>query len=374
MHFSDIIGQEHTKQYIHKLIDEERVPHALLIAGAEGTGKFALGLALAQKLACENPTATDVCGVCKACKKYEKLEHPDLHFVYPVITSKNNTKPVSTDYFSQWKSYLKDNSYLSIHAWSEYLQAENKQPMIYASESDAIVKKLAMKPYESKYQVLIIYLPERMNLSCANKLLKMIEEPPENTKFILISEAPDQIITTILSRCQIIHVPKIDTPNLINALMQRYGLTETNAKSCARISNGNYIKAVEIIQSNEETAYFLELFIKLMRFAYKREVAQLKNWSEDIHGIGREKQKNFLQYALHLLRENFILNLKTEELSYLTIEEHNFSVKFSAFINERNIVQLFEELEKAQRHIEQNVYAKMVFFDLALQVILLLKS
>ncbi len=374
MQFSDIIGQENTKAYIHKLIQSERVPHALLLAGPEGNGKFALAMALAQRLACQNPSEHDVCGTCPGCTKYQKLEHPDLHFVYPVIKHKSSDKPVSTDFFPQWKNYLAKHKYLSIHDWMDYLDAENKQPMIYESESGAIVKKFAMKPYESEYQVMIIYMPERMNITCANKLLKLIEEPPQKSKFILVSENPQQIIATILSRCQIINIPKIDTESLTLALQNERQIDEETARSIARISNGNYVKSTEILDHNEENAYFLTQFIALMRLAYQRKIIDLKAWSDEMHSIGRERQKSFFQYALNLLRENFILNLQTPELNYLTMEEADFSTKFSRFINERNIIELLEEFDKAQMHIEQNVYAKMVFFDLSLQVILLLKS
>lgn len=374
MYFDQIIGQEHSKKYLLKLIHENRVPHAFLLSGPEGSGKMALAIAFAQYLACHNPTENEVCGACPACKKYEKLEHPDLHFVYPVVTSSSVKKPVSRDYFPQWKAYVSESPYVSVQTWMQHLGSENKQPMIYAHESEAILKMLSMKPYESENQVMIIYLPERMNIACSNKLLKLVEEPPQKTIFILVTENADQILTTILSRCQIINVPKIHTDILTTKLQQQFEMDQDTAKSISRISNGNYTKALDMVHSNQEHAFYLEQFITLMRLAYKRDIYPLKKWSDEMHGIGRERQKNFLQYTVRLLRENFIMNLNTENLNYLTVEEQNFSVKFSRFINERNITQLFEEIEKAQRHVEQNVYAKMVFFDLALQVILLLKS
>lgn len=374
MQFNQIIGQEHTKDYLLKLIHENRVPHAIMLSGPEGNGKLALALTFAQYLACTAPTENDVCGTCPACRKYAILEHPDLHFVYPVVTSPRFKKPISTDYFPEWKSYLLENPYVSVQTWMQHLEVENKQPMIYAHESEAIIKMLSMKPYESEYQVMIIYLPERMNIACSNKLLKLIEEPPQKTIFLLVTENTDQILTTILSRCQIINIPKIENEVLSKTLQKEFDLNESMAFSISRISNGNYTKALDTIHRNEENAYYLEQFITLMRRSYKREILPLKKWSDEMHRIGRERQKNFLQYMVRLLRENFMLNLKTEELNYLTIEEQNFSIKFSRFINEKNIIPLFEEVEKAQRHIEQNVYAKMVFFDLSLQVILLLKS
>ncbi len=374
MHFSQIIGQEHSKEYLLKLIHENRVPHAFLLAGPEGNGKLALAIAFAQYMACHNPAANDVCGVCPACVKYQKLEHPDLHFVYPVVTSSSIKKPVSRDYFPQWKAYLTESAYVSVQTWMQHLGSENKQPMIYAHESEAILKMLSMKPYESEYQVMIIYLPERMNIACSNKLLKLVEEPPQKTVFILVTENADQILATILSRCQIINVPKIATEVLTATLQKQFGIAEGEAQSISRISNGNYTRALDMINSNQDNAFYLDQFITLMRLAYKRDIHPLKKWSDEMHAIGRERQKNFLQYTLRLLRENFIMNLNTENLNYLTVDEQNFSVKFSRFINERNIMQLFEEIEKAQRHIEQNVYGKMVFFDLSLQVILLLKS
>ena len=385
MQFSEIIGQQEIKNRFIRTVKEQRIPHAQLLRGPDGIGKLALAIAYAQYICCENRTETDSCGVCPSCVKYKKLAHPDLHFVFPVIKPQGRTSVVCDDFIADFRSMILENKYFSVNEWYARISGDAKQGMIYGNESQEIIRKLSLKTYESEYKVMIIWLPEKMNLTCSNKLLKILEEPPEKTVFLLVSNVPDEIITTILSRTQHVNIPKLSVDDIMIALLKDTDIeiTQHDALNIARISNGSYISAKSIFEEDDENKLNFERFVMIMRLAWqvgnKKDHASLKTlkkWSEDMAtaAVGRERQKNFLQYAQRLTRENFILNLNEPDLNYLTNYESDFSRKFSPFINERNVEELMSEFALAERHIEQNVNAKMVFFDLVLKVIMLLKK
>jgi DNA polymerase-3 subunit delta' len=371
--FNEVIGQQSAKELLLKMVEENRIPHALMLCGPHGCGSLALALAFAHYLLCPNSKDGEPCGTCSTCYKLRKLEHLDLHFSFPVI-NKNSGGESSTseDYMQAWRGMLVENAYIDINQWLNYIGAENKQARIMASESDRIQSRLAMKSFEGEYKVLIMWLPERMNTECANKLLKIFEEPPTKTVFILVSEDPDALLPTILSRVQRINLKKIDDESMAQALMQRHFLDETRARGVAHIANGDYIKAQEVLHTNEEEELFFDLFVQLMRLSYMRRIKDMKIWSEQVAGMGRERQKHFLTYSQRLLRENFMYNFHRPELVYMNQRESDFSTKFARFINERNVIKIMNELDLAQRDIEQNVNAKMVFFDFALKMIVLL--
>lgn len=373
MRFSDIIGQDDIKKRLIKSIKDGFIPHAQLFCGPEGIGKVALAIAYAQYLNCENPSENDSCGVCPSCSKYNQLAHPDLHFVYPIIKKAAKKKEVCDDYITDWREFVKKNPYFNLSQWLAFIEAENSQGLIYAKESEEIIRKLSLKIYEAKYRVMIIWMPEKMHESCANKLLKIIEEPFDNTVFLLVSENPDQIINTIQSRCQRINIHGVDRDSIIRALHQQYNISDEMANDIAHIANGSYLKAVETISLNEEHKFFFNLFITMMRSSYARDIKQIKSIGNELAAIGRERQKNYLVYAQRMVREYFVKNLQHPEMVYLNKEEADFGVRFSPFINERNIIDFMEELALAERHIEQNVNAKMVFFDLCLKITMLIK-
>jgi DNA polymerase-3 subunit delta' len=254
------------------------------------------------------------------------------------------------------------------------LGVENQQPMIYERESGEILHKLSMQSREGGWKIVIMWLPEKMREDCSNKLLKIIEEPPHKTLFLLVSEEPDKIISTILSRTQRVDVPRIAREDVENALMARYGLTFDNAKLIAHQCAGNWDKAEELLSISEERALYLELFMQLMRTAYARNIRDMKSWSEQVAGLGRERQKRLLDYCQRMIRENFIMNFKEDEMLYMSQVERDFSVRFSPFVNERNIFGIMDELSEAQKHVEQNVNAKMVFFDMALRMTVWIKN
>lgn len=372
MFFKDVIGQEDAKQRLIREVNEGKIPHARLFCGGEGIGKLPLAIAYARYLSCEHRSETDACGTCPNCMKYNKLAHPDLHFVFPVIKKKSGKDTVSDDFLPEWRELLESTSYFNFGLWLKEMGAENQQAQIYVKESDEILRKLSLKSSQGGYKVMIIWLPEKMNVDCSNKLLKLLEEPPAQTVFLLVSEEPDRLLTTILSRTQRFQLHGISEQSIADTLKQRFGLQETDAQSIAHRSEGNFLKALETIHLNEENRLFFELFVSLMRLSYQRKIREMKQWSETVAGLGRERQKNFLAYCQRMIRENFIYNFKDPSLVYLSNEEQNFSSRFSPFVNERNVMGIMDELSEAQRHIEQNVNARMVFFDFSLKMIVLL--
>jgi DNA polymerase-3 subunit delta' len=356
-----------------------------LLCGKEGVGKLALALAFVRYLNCTNRSETDACGVCPSCVKMNKFIHPDVHFVFPIIKIEKSKKIVCDDFLPEWRNFLSENTYFSYNQWLETLGDTNKQASIYTKESDEIARKLGFKSYEAEYKTMIIWFPEKMHQDCANKLLKLLEEPPEKTLFLLVSEQPDEIILTIQSRAQRINVRSIPQEEMIPALQQRFALSEGDARAIAHISEGSFTRAAEIVSLNNDTVFFSEQFAELMRSAYRvgfitKPVEKsiglkgLKTWSEQMAGEGRERQKAFLSYSQHMIRENFILNLKQPQLNYMTAGESSFASKFHRFINEKNISGLMNEFGLAEAHIGQNINAKMVFFDLALKSIMLLRN
>ncbi len=370
MKFSRIPGQ---KEIISRLIcsvREERVSHAQLFTGPEGCGSFALALAYAMYISCEDRTESDSCGTCKSCVKYEKLIHPDLHFVFPVIKDKKNNEPVSDYYIEQWREFVKRSSWLSINNWLDSIEVGNAQGLIFASEAAEIIKKLSFKTYESDFKIMIIWLPEKMHPATANKLLKMIEEPPEKTLFLLVSDEPDKIIPTIVSRCQLIRVPRFTDEEIKNFIISEFNTDEKKADEISRVSNGNIIRAVEFHENEDPSLRNLDYFKSLMRSAYKRDIISLINWSEEIAATGREAQKNFITYSLRILRENLMLSLDQLEnrLVFLSGDEASFSENFHPFINQNNIYRLSDEFNLAFSHVEANGNAKIIFLDLALKV------
>lgn len=371
MFFKDIIGQNDIKQRLISAANEGIIPHSQLICGPEGVGKLALALAYAQYLNCEDRQPDDSCGKCPSCIKYGHLVHPDLHFVYPVV--KKDKKELCDDYISDWRDFLNQNTYFSLGQWLSYIGADNAQGIIYAKESESIIRKLSLKIYEAKYKTMIIWLPEKMHEACANKLLKIIEEPTLDTVFLLVSNSPDNIIGTIQSRSQRINVRGVRDEDIITALEGDYNITEEDAKSVAHIARGSYLKAMETISLDEDHKFFFNLFVQMMRSSYAKNIKSIKSIGDELAFIGREKQKEYLGYVQRMIREYFAYNLKQPEMVYLNNEESDFGVKFAPFINERNIIDFMNELSLAERHIEQNANAKMVFFDLCLKVTMLLK-
>lgn len=373
MFFKDIIGQEAVKNHLRQTAQMGIVPHAQLFTERGGAGAFPLALAYARYLNCTERTETDACGHCPSCVKFNALAHPDLHFVFPIVAKKEKKKEVCDDYLPEWRAFLQGNPYFGLDQWLEAMDAGNSQALIYSKESDEILRKLNLKIYEAEYRVLMVWLPEKLHPTCANKLLKLIEEPPMRTVILMVSEQPDFILGTILSRAQRIPLPPIDDIALAEALKSRFSLLAEDAQQIAHLASGNYLKAVEAISLSKENQFYLEQFKGMMRNSWARNVKGMKEMADLLAGIGRERQKHFLAYCQHLIRENFIYRFQAPDMTYMNYEETTFSVKFSPFVNERNVFDIMDQLDLAARHIEQNVNAKMVFFDLSLQLTVLIK-
>ena len=375
MYFKDIIGQENTMAILRQAVAEGRVPHAQLICGPDGTGKLAMAIAYARYLCCAHRNGEDACGECPSCKKFDKLVHPDLHFAFPIYKKDSNNKnPHSDDFIDKWRQAVVENPYMNLNQWMDYIGTENQQGLIYASQSEEIIRKLTLKSSEGGYKVMIIWMAEKMNAECSNKLLKMIEEPPAQTVFLLVAENPDLLLPTIQSRVQRLALRPIEEETITRALCERYGLVETDARQIAHASAGNWLQAVETIHIGNRSKEHIELFMTLMRKSYMRDLKGMRQWADSVAAMGREPQKNFLVYCQRMIRETFICNFHRPEINYMNIDEANFTSRFAPFVNEKNIFGIMDELSEAQRHIEQNVNAKMVFFDLALKMIMLLKQ
>ncbi len=363
MLFSEIIGQQAIKERLIRSVNEGRISHAQLFLGPQGSGSLALALAYAQYISCKNKLENDSCGICPSCVKLNKLVHPDLHFVYPVALSKN--VKTSTDVAAEWREAFLDNPYITLFNWFELLEAENKQAVIGVEESAEILRKLSLTTYEAEYKIMIIWQAEKMNQQAANKLLKILEEPPDKTLFLLVCESEDQLLRTIVSRTQLIKILKISDADLIQALVERNEISPEDAEKTAHLADGNYSEALLLIKENENAGQNLARFQKLMRASLKFDPKAVLTWIDEIADAGRERQKNFLNYALHIIRESLVLNYGNASLVKLGASEQEFVQKFSPFIHSSNTEQFIEELNKAHYHMERNANAKILFMDLA---------
>jgi DNA polymerase-3 subunit delta' len=366
MAFEQVIGQLEVQQRLTQMVSEGRLPHAIMLCGPQGCGKKALAIGFAQMLLAR--TANDEAML-------RKLEHPDLHFTYPTIklpSMGSDHKPVSDDFAKEWHELVMGGLYFTMTEWLEQMGGENQQAIITAGESDELVRKLSLKSSQGGYKISLVWLPERMNTECANKILKLLEEPPSQTVFIMVSEEPDRLLETIRSRVQRIDVKRIADDDIRKALVEKRGLTEDMAQRITRMANGNWLKALQMLSADSENELFLDMFQSLMRLAYQRKVKDLKTWSERMAAMGRERQKRFLEYFLRLVRENFMYNFQQPDLCYMTQREEDFARNFARFINEANVLPITDLANVAIRDIGQNANAKIVFFDFALQMIVLL--
>ena len=358
MNFEQVIGQREAQERLMQMVSEGRLPHAIMLCGPQGCGKLALAIGFACYLL-----------------KSNSLQHPDLHFTYPTIklpSMSSDHKPVSDDFAQEWHELITAGLYFTMNEWLEQMGGENQQAIITAGESDDLLRKLSLKSSQGGYKVSVIWLPERMNIECANKILKLLEEPPSQTVFLMVCEEPDRLLETIRSRVQRIDIKRIADDDIREALIQKRGLTEDMATRITRMANGSWLKALEMLSADSENELFLDQFQMLMRLAYQRKVKELKSWSEHMAAMGREKQKRFLEYFLRLIRENFMFNFQQKELCYMTQREEDFARNFARFINEGNILPITDLANLAIRDIGQNANAKIVFFDFALRMIVLL--
>ena len=379
MLFSDILGQNHIKSHLTQSVDNGRIPHAQLFIGREGCGTLPMAIAYAQYILCNNTAGENNLGNAACNSKFNTISHPDLHFAFPVTTNDRvKNHPVSNHFMNEWRQLLDQQPYGNLFDWYKLLGVDNKQGQIGVDEAHDIVKSLALKSYEGGYKVMIIWMAEKMNTACANKLLKLIEEPPSKTIFILIAEDEEQIINTIKSRCQILHFPPLAENVIKQALIKKYNLELAVATKIAHQANGNYNKACDLIYQDSEDLQFEEWFVFWIRSAFKAKgnktaIHDLMTWSEEIARTGRETQKQFLLFCLEYFRQALLLNYKTPELVYIEPKAINFELdKFAPFIHNANVLDISNELQDAIYHIERNGNSKIILTDLSIKLTRLL--
>lgn len=374
MHFSEIIGQEHLKNHLIKSANAGRIPHAQLFVGPEGTGTLAMAIAYAQHILCKSSDSTN--DYDQSCLlKFNSLSHPDLHFVYPTVTTSTvKTKPKSVDYLLEWREFLKQNPYGSLFDWLNFLEAGNKQGEIRVDDAQEIVKLLSLKSFEGGYKIMIIWMADKMNIAASNKLLKLLEEPTDKTLFILIAESEEDILQTILSRCQILHFNALDENSIAEKLYNDFNIEQREAKKIAHQAQGNFNKALKLINADGEELAFEEWFVEWVRAAFRAKgnasaINDLLLWSEKIAALGRETQKKFLDFCIEMFRQALLLNYQTTSLVYMEPKVAKFKLEnFAPFVNGNNIDAIFTELSDAIYHIERNGNAKIILTDLSIKL------
>jgi DNA polymerase-3 subunit delta' len=375
MQFSEILGQEFIKNHLTKSADLGRIPHAQLFVGPEGSGTLPMAIAYAQYVLCNNHNGENT-GDNESCNiKFQKISHPDLHFVYPTVTTeKVDKKPKSIDFITDWRLFLAQNPYGSLFDWYAVLGVQNKQGEIRVDDAGEVLKTLALKSYEGGYKVMIVWMADKMNIAASNKLLKLLEEPPEKTIFILISENEEDIIQTIRSRCQVLHFNGLSEKIIADALVSREQIEPKLALKIAHQSQGNYNKALHLLNDDSEEFPFEQWFVTWVRAAFKAKgnaaaIQDLILWSEQIATLGRETQKKFLQFCIEMFRQALLLNYETQPLVYMEPKVEKFKLEnFAPFVNGSNINDIFKELSDAMYHIERNGNAKIILTDLSIKL------
>ena len=362
MLFRTVIGQEPAKAQLRQMVSQQRLPHALLLLGPPGSGKLALALALAQYVLCEQPSTAEACGQCRNCVKAGKLIHPDLHFSYPTV----GTNVTSDAFLTQWRSALTQNPYLDINQWLQLIGAENRQGNINKEECVQIIRKLSLKTYEARYKILVMWLPEHLGKE-GNRLLKIIEEPPDNTVFILVAEDPEQILGTILSRCQIVKVQPLSDEDVVNGLLQQETLHDrAKAQSIAQLASGNFNEALNL--AGEQINDKADLFLDWLRKAYQGNGVALVKWVDQFAKLGRENQKHLIRYGLHFLREFMLLKLSGEARVRLLPAELDTARKLTPLIGLDQLDHLVTLLNDCAYHVERNANPKVLFLDASIRM------
>ncbi|KAA1244308.1 DNA polymerase III subunit [Aquimarina sp. RZ0] len=379
MLFSEILGLTHIKSYLTTSVDRGRIPHAQLFVGANGSGTLPMAIAYAQYILCQNEAGENTGGNHSCNIKFDHLAHPDLHFAYPVATNDKIKKhPTANHFAEEWRTFINKNPYGSIFDWHILLGIEKKQGQIGVDEALDVVKKLSLKSYEGGYKVMLIWMADKMNIAASNKLLKLIEEPPEKTVFILITEDEEQLIQTIRSRCQVLHFPALGEQVIKDAIQKEGDLSDSEALKIAHQANGDYSKALHLLHHDGGDDQFEDWFIQWVRTAFrakgnKSAVNDLISWSESIAGSGRETQKKFLSYCLDFFRQAMLLNYGAKDLVFLEPKTNGFKLEnFAPFIHGANIMDISNELQDAIYHIERNANAKIVLTDLSIKLTRLL--
>lgn len=374
MDFSEVIGQKHLKAHLTKSVETGRIPHAQLFVGTAGSGVLPMAIAYASEILC-NTHQKDSQAYHNCVQKTAKLTHPDLHFIYPVNTNDSVKKnAVSANFTEEWRDFVNQNPYASLFDWLQALGIENKQGNISVNEAQDLLKTLSLKAYEGGYKIMIIWMADKMNVECSNKILKIVEEPPKNTLLLLLTENEEQILTTITSRCQKLLFPLLSEDDIATQLQEKKGVTEALAKKISRQATGDYNKALHILENDSDDIIFEEWFVSWVRTAFrakgnKKAINELLTWSETIAGKGRETQKKFLSYCMEVFRQALLKNYKADSLIFFEATDSKFSLeKFAPFIHQNNIFEITKALEDASYHIERNGNGKIILTDLSIQL------
>lgn len=375
MKFSQIPSHDNIKRQLRDMVADKRIPHALLLHGPAGIGKFMLARTFSQYLHCQSPTPDgEPCGECPSCRQHEAFNHVDTLYVFPVVKTEKLTAPISDDFIEDFKEFVNASPFMDFERWVNSFDKKNAQPVIYVSESDALERRLAVTTTVSKYKTVIIWLPEKMNEQTANKLLKLIEEPFSDTIFILVSNDASAILPTIYSRCRPIEMKRLSDETIARHLTEWLALDPQDAMAVAHNAAGNINAALRSMDATSVSRMFFDYFVSLMRLAYQRDVKGMKEWSTDLAALGREQQIKFYDYACRLIRENFIYNFNLPDLLYLNREESQFSKNFARFITENNAERIIAEMDRAAKDIDGNANGKIVNFDFAIKMIILIKN
>jgi len=365
MQFSAVVGQEDLKLHLVNEIKDEKVSHAQLFLGKPGYGPLPLALAFVQYLFCENKQETDSCGECASCRKVSSLQHPDLHFSFPTVQSISKT---SDGLLSEWRQQLTETPYFDLNTWIKHIDVKERKPIMGKDESQEIIKKLSLRSYEGGYKVMMIWMAEEMNASCANKLLKILEEPPNKTLFILMANSAEYMLQTILSRTQTVVVPRVSMSDISSYLRKEKQIGKETSESVAARADGDLLEGLELVGDHVEHDENYKMFIQLMRVCYKKNVLDMIAWAEEISSTSNEHQKVFLKYALHMFRQSMLRNYTEDHLTRVSSEEDGFLQNFAKFITGNNIMNLMEIFDKSYYQIERNANSKILFTNLCFQV------
>lgn len=366
MQFKDVIGQAELKKHLIQEAQADKISHAQLFLGNGGHGGLPLALAFAQFILCENKEATDSCGSCASCRKVQEMQHPDVHFVFPVVQAIEKT---AAKFLPQWREQCKEQPYFTLTDWIRKIDVKERQPVIGTEESQDIIRKLSLKSYEGGYKIMLIWGLNEMNATCANKLLKILEEPPSKTIFIGLSDTDERIMPTIQSRMQIVRIPRIDRDELTHHLRTKHtSISGTAIDSLVAQTDGNYNLVLEMIEGQLDADQYRDLFIQLMRVSYKKDVIAMLDWAEDASSLTKDRLKHFLSYCLHMFRQSILRNYTDDQLTRLSEEEAAFLKNFSRFITGNNVMDFMDNFSDAHYHIERNAHAKLLLTNLCFKV------
>lgn len=381
MYFYDVVGHESLKSKLVSNVRNNRISHAQLFHGPEGSGNLALAVAFARFILCTDPADNDACGICRSCKKMDGLVHPDLHFFFPTYRTKSDSGEAKKEktgrpFFDQWRAMLLETAYPSYGQWLERIGVQNQQAMIYAADCNEIIKSTAMKPFEGSHKVVIVWMIEKLRAHDASRLLKTLEEPPEQTVFLLVSENKDEIVKTVLSRTQLVNIPFLKDQEIAKFLMGKYDFTEEKAIQTAFLSGGSFIETLRMMEGDHDPMAEFEDFRNWMRLCFdkRKTMLELLKWVDTFAKEGRERQKAMLGRGLVIVRKCVLHNYNASKALRVDNEIMNFIAKFSPFVNHANTIEMVQKLNDAIYHIERNANAKLVFTELSFAMANLLKK